>query len=325
MKRHLNVLITGMGSANALCVLKGLHIQNEFDVFVLGTDINEKNNIAGSSFCDKFCQVPPAADEEAYIGAIVDIIKSNNIDLLIPFVGPELEVLSRNRDFIEQCTYPLVSSYETVMICNDKLKTYYFLKSMGYQALETAYVHDYSKIKEIISVFGLSYPFIAKPRKGAGSRGVYQINNEEELVLIKRVEEPIIQEMGIGDMYVVDLFCDGKKVLSAVPRKTLEVRAGLHYKTVVERDQKLIEESKKLAEKLDFRGPVNIQWFKNGDSLRVLEINPRFSGSCHVTTAAGVNNPLMALKMAAGDELETIEDFKIVKMCRHWEEVFYDI
>ena len=226
MKR-VKVLVTGVGSTTAISVIKGLRIQNEFDVFIVGTDINEKNNIAGSKFCDKFFKVPPAVDEENYISALIDIIHSESIDLLIPIVDIELEVIARNKDIIEKLTYLLLSSYDTVMICNDKFRTYEFFNRLGIPTLKTILVDDFSNIENLLDHSGIEFPFIVKPRKGVGSRDVYKVQNKEELFLIKRVKDPMIQEMGRGQEYTIDVFCDGRKIISAVPRKRIETRAGV--------------------------------------------------------------------------------------------------
>ena len=323
MKRKFRVLITGVGSTTAISVIKGLKKQNEFDVFIIGADINEKDNIAGSKFCDKFFKVPPAVEEKNYINTLVDIINSESIDLLIPIVDIELEVIARNRDVIEDSTYLLLSSYNTVMICNDKWRTYEFFKKLGMPTLKTILLDDFSNIKNFIDSADIDFPFIVKPRKGVSSRDVYEIHNEEELFLLKKVKDPIIQEIGRGEEYTIDVFCDGKRLISAVPRKRIETRAGISYKGQTEKDEKLINYARKIAEELNIRGPANIQCFKSDDKVKFFEINPRFSGSLPLTIAAGVNTPLFALKMAAGEKLEPVKDFKIVKMCRYWEEVFY--
>jgi len=321
--KKINVLITGVGSTTALSVIKGLKKQNEFDVFIVGTDINEKYDIAGSKFCDKFFKVPIAFEEENYIDTLVSIINSESIDLLIPIVDIELEVIARNRNIIEKSTYLLLSSYNIIMTCNDKLKTYEFFENIGIPTLKTVLFDDSSDIKNLIDSAGVDFPFIVKPRKGVSSRDVYEIQNEEELPLIKRIKDPVIQEKGRGQEYTIDVFCDGEKVISAVPRRRIETRAGISYKGITEKDKKLINYAKKIAEELHIKGPANIQCFKNGDEVKFFEINPRFSGSLPLTIAAGVNTPLFALKMAAGEELRPTMDFKIVRMCRYWEEVFY--
>lgn len=324
MRRSLNVLITGIGSTTALSVIKGLRKQDEYDVCIVGTDINEKSDIAGSHFCDKFFKVPFATKEGEYIGTLIDIINSQSIDLLIPIVDIELEVIAQDKDIIEKSTYLLLSAYETVMICNDKFKTYEFFNRSGMPAIKTILVGDFGDIKNLIADSNIDFPLIAKPRKGVSSRDVYEIRSDEELFLIKDIKDAVIQEKGEGQEYTIDIFCDKGRLVSAVPRKRLETRAGISYKGQTEKDDKLISYAEKIGEELNIKGPANIQCFKNGKDVKFFEINPRFSGSLPLTTAAGVNTPLFALKMAARQELEPIEDFKIVKMCRYWEEVFYD-
>jgi len=44
--RKINVLITGVGSTTAISAIKGLRKQKEFKIFIVGVDINEKDNIA---------------------------------------------------------------------------------------------------------------------------------------------------------------------------------------------------------------------------------------------------------------------------------------
>ena len=86
MVRHINVLVTGVGSTTAISVIKGLRRQEEFRVSVVGVDINDRTDIAGSSFCDRFFKVPPATDESNYLNALHDIVASESVDLLVPIV-----------------------------------------------------------------------------------------------------------------------------------------------------------------------------------------------------------------------------------------------
>lgn len=313
-----------MGSTTAISVIKGLRKQEEFNVFIVGTDINERDNIAGSKFCNKFFKIPPAIEEENYIRALVSIIEAESIDLFIPIVDIELEVMARNKHIIEKLTYLLLSFYDTIMICNDKLKTYEFFESTGIPTFKTVLLNDSSDIKDIINSADIEFPLIVKPRKGVSSRDVYEIQGESDFLFIKKVKDAIVQEKGKGQEYTIDIFCNGEILISAVPRKRIETRSGISYKGQTAKDEKLINYAKKIAEELKIKGPANIQCFKNGDDVRFFEINPRFSGSLPLTIAAGVNTPLFALKMATGEKLEPVEDFKIVKMCRYWEEVFYD-
>lgn len=325
MKRKFRVLITGVGSTTAISVIKGLKMQKEYKVSIVGIDINDKNNITGSKFCDKFFKIPPAIEEEKYVNSLTRIIKSESIDLLIPIIDIELEVIARNMSIFKEFTNVLVSSYETIVICNDKYKTYEFFNSIGIPTPKTLLVNstDVNQIISKLRLANIDFPIIVKPRKGVSSRDVYEIRNEEELCLIKRVKDPVIQEKVKGQEYTIDVFSNGKKVISVVPRKRIETRSGISYKGQTVKDDELIHYAKKIVKELNIIGPANIQCFKNENGVEFIEVNPRFSGSLPLTIAAGVNTPLFALKMVAGEDLEPINDFKIVKMCRYWEEVFY--
>ena len=322
MKRNLRVLITGVGSTTALSVIKGLKKQTEYGVYTVGVDTNLSDEISGSKFCSKFYQVPHASDEKKYVDTLNDLINSESIDLVIPIVDAELEVISRNRDAVEDSAFLLLSSYHTIKNCLDKMKIYQFFKNINIPTPKTVPVDQNSDIKSLIQ--NISFPLIVKPRTGVSSRDVYEIRNEQELCLLKRVKNPIIQEMAKGQEYTIDVFYDGDKLVSAVPRKRIETRAGISYKGQTEKDETLINYASKIAEKLSIKGPANIQCFKDGAKVLFTEVNPRFSGGLPLTIAAVVNTPLFALKMAAGEQLKPINDFKIVKMCRYWNEIFYE-
>jgi len=324
MKR-INVLITAVGSATAISVIKGLRMQNEYDVFIVGTDINDANTIAGVQFCDTFFKVSPANKEREFIEKLVDIIKLKSIDLVIPIVDTELEVISKNKEILEKYTNILISSYKTIMTYNDKYETYKFFLEHNIPTPKTILVESNipEKILAEINNAGIDFPVIAKPRKGVSSRGVWEIYNEKEIVLVNRIKGPIIQEKIFGQEYTIDVFSDGKKPIAIVPRKRIETRAGISYKGETEYDKTLISIAKKIVKELDIYGPANIQVIKGRDEINVIEVNPRFSGSLPLTIAAGINMPLLAIKLAMGETLDPIDKFKKVRMCRYWEEVFF--
>jgi carbamoyl-phosphate synthase large subunit len=322
--KSLRVLITGVGSTTSLSVIKGLRKQQEYDVFIVGTDTNVDDNIAGSAFCDLFFQVPSAGHSGEYVAAIQELVSKHSIDLFIPIINDELEIIAENRKAIEKSTYVLLSSYDTVLTCNDKCKTFKFFNDLGLPTLKTIDVAGSRKPQELLSESGITFPFFAKPRKGLGSSDVYEIRNKEEIGLINRIKDPIIQEKALGQEYTIDVFCDGEKMITAVPRSRLETKSGISYKGKTEKDYRLVEYARIISEKLKIKGPANIQCFKKDDEVRFTEINSRFSGGLSLTIQSGVNTPLLALKLAAGEKLKVIEDFEIVEMCRYWDEVFYN-
>lgn len=322
MPNKINILVTGVGSTTAISVIKGLKRQKEFETTIIGTDIFSEHEIAGSRFCDDFFVVPPAIKESEFISKLLKIIETKSIDILIPIVDIELEVISRNKDAFKE-TFVLLSSYDIIITCNDKLKTYNYFQKFKIPTLKTILIENIKDIPNAISNSAIEYPFIAKPRNGVSSRDVYEIKNKKENVLIRRINNPIIQEKGYGDEYTIDVFGDGEQLISAVPRKRIETRSGISYKGETSKNERLIEYSHIIYDKLRFVGPANLQCFVKGDIIKFFDINPRFSGSLPLTIESGVNTTLLGIKMAIGHQLEPITNFKDVKMCRYWEEIFY--
>ena len=323
MKSKIKVLITGVGSTTAISVIKGLKKQTKYEIKIIGTDIFQEDSIAGSKFCDKFFVVPPASNEPEYISKLLDVINKESIDILIPIVDIELEIIAKNRIAFNN-TFILLSSYETIMRCNDKMNTYEFFNKYDLPTLKTISIQKNDNINDKILDSDLKYPLITKPRNGVSSRDVYEIKNFRENALIRRVDNPILQEKGFGEEYTIDIFGDGERLISAVPRKRIETRSGISYKGKTVRNKILIKYSEIIYRKLKFIGPANLQCFVKGDDVKFFDINPRFSGSLPLTIESGINTPLLALQIVSGQQLTPITNFKIVQMCRYWDEVFYD-
>lgn len=322
MKNKINILITGVGSTTAISVIKGLKKQTKYEIKIIGTDIFPKDSIAGSEFCDKFFVVPPASNEFAYISSLLDVINKESVDILIPIVDIELEVIAKNKKAFNN-TFILISSYETIMQCNDKMNTYEFFNKYDLPTLKTISIQKNNDISNRIFDTGFKYPLIAKPRNGVSSRDVYEIKNFKENVLISRIDNPILQEKGFGEEYTIDIFGDGEKLICAVPRKRIETRSGISYKGETIKNNKLSEFSKIIYNQLKFIGPANIQCFVNNNEIKFFDINPRFSGSLPLTIEAGINTPLLGIQLYLGEKMEPINNFKEISMCRYWEEIFY--
>lgn len=321
--RNITVLVTGVGATTGISVIKGLRQQDEFSVRVVGTDINPKKMIAGSHFCDGFYTVPLAVNK-SYIPTLLDICEKEEVDLLIPIIDIELQLIAENVEtFRSRGIRVLISDLETIRICNDKYLTHKFFKESGIPTPATLLpteVDDFSK---------LDYPVFVKPRDGVSSINTFKVEGEDDLKLyMQRVPNLLIQEYLEGKEYTTDVLTDIEdgRVITVVPRERLQTKAGISYKGRTCKDERLIAYGEKIAEKAGIRGPANIQCKIQGDEIKYFEINPRFSGGLPLTIAAGVNNPFLVLKMAKGEKIpDMISEFKDnLIMTRYWEEIFYE-
>jgi len=224
--RDITVLVTGVGATTGISVIKGFRQQEEFRVRIVGTDINPRDMIAGSAFCDIFYTVPLAVDD-AYIPVMLDICKKEGVQVLIPIVDPELLVLAEKKNaFAQLGVKVVVSDPKTVRICNDKYATFDFLKHNDVPTPETRLMDKITDPK------ALSYPVFVKPRDGVSSVNAFRIDSPEEFMRVKgRVPNLVVQEHLRGEEYTTDVLADFEgHVFAVVPRRRMQTKAGISYK-----------------------------------------------------------------------------------------------
>jgi len=314
------ILVTCVGSTNALSIIKALRIQDEFEVRILGVDCAQGRWTAGAEFCDDFVTVPSFDEGERYVEALAALVKKRSIDLLLPILDREVALLGRHRDAFPSRVVQF-SPQETLELGLDKLAANDFLLEHGFDTPRTIDASDASRVRKDIARLGLAFPLIAKPRRGCSSNSVFELSSPDELCLLGRIEEPILQERAPGQEYTVDVFRDGHRVIACVPRARLASKAGQVYKARIETEPFVVAETGRLAEALRLLGPANVQGFRDADTFKVTDFNPRTSGGLPLTTAAGVNIPLLCLHLALGRPLDPIQDIASLTMCRYWEEV----
>ena len=318
----VTVLITGIGSTTAISVAKGLKRQTELDVRIVGTDINRRDEIAGSSFCDQFYTIPEAVRSE-FIPSLLDICATEGVQVIFPVIDVELEMIAARVDaFRAKGIHVWLSDAETIRVCNDKYRTYHFFIEHGIPTAKTWLP------EEITARRGeWKYPLIVKPVSGRGSVDVLQVRDELELTLaLRKVKNPLIQEYLEGTEFTIDVLTDNEaRPVAAVPRTRDETKAGISYKGRTVRDQQLIEQASRIAQTLRIKGPCNIQCRVGDSGPKFFEVNPRFSGALPLTIAAGVNSPYLLVKLAVHGKLDRsyFEFQEGVYMARYWEEVFY--
>ena len=101
-----------------------------------------------------------------------------------------------------------------------------------------------------------------------------------------------------------DLLADfNGRVISIVPRERLVIRAGVSDKGITRKHAEVIAFAKDVAERLQIVGAANIQCKFDGRELRLIEVNPRFSGGIPLTIASGADFASWLVQMAGGIEL----------------------
>ncbi len=249
----------------------------------------------------RFYTVPHGISREAFVRAVNEIIKRNNIDVVIPCVDEELMVFSYRPEHINARV--VVSPYETIRACNDKALLYETVNKEGfcpiYKVAESS--HD-------LSAFGES-PLFVKPRTARGSRGAMMFSSASEVPDDLINKGNVFCEYLPGQEYTVDVLCDFQgEPFVIVPRKRLVVAVGKSMRGETMRHPDIEERVKKLCRILRFIGPSNMQFKEAADgAMKLVEINPRFSGGLPITAEAGANTPELLYMLLKGKRPEPPE------------------
>jgi len=253
--------------------------------------------------CDRTVLLPEVKTDH-YPDQLLDICVKNNIDIVIPLIDPELEVLAPHRDRFEaEGVLLLVSPPEMIEMASDKYQTYQFAKEHGLAVPQTFI--DITVALDQLTVGALTWPVMVKPRKGSASVNITTCHDKLQLeAAFEATTEPMIQEILVGTEYGYDLF-GGRdfRSVSVYCKEKIAMRAGETDKAVSTADPVLIEFGRKLLESMNLFGPCDVDVFLTEDGPKLLEINPRFGGGYPCSHLAGADFCKKVLGLRNGEKL----------------------
>lgn len=234
----------------------------------------------------------PLAIEENYIDRLLDICKKENVDVLIPGSVPELDRISKDREYFESDDIvPILNPAEVIETGLDKWKTYEFLSENGFQCPQTVLAEDRLDLVE-----RAGFPLLVKPRSSYGSRGIFLAQNVHDLDffvghLSSQGYKPLVQEyLGLkGQEYTTGVVVSKDGYLSGSISIWRKRKGGFSHSMIVDDFKNVRENAEAIATKIGARGAINVQVMKVEEDLFTLEINPRFSGTTPIRAACGFN------------------------------------
>jgi carbamoyl-phosphate synthase large subunit len=144
-------------------------------------------------------------------------------------------------------------------------------------------------------------------------------------VLEKAVSFPelVVSEYLPGQEYSVDLLVKNGEPLVVVSRRRDVTRLGISIIGTVEDNEEVVKVAKDTVRSLHLNYNINIQLKYSTDRIpKVIEINPRVSGTIVMCTGSGVNLPYLATKLALGEEIPKVTPRYGTRMLRYYEEIF---
>lgn len=302
----MNVLITSAGQRVSLVRFFKKELNRFFNKgCVFTTDSNPKLapacHVSDGSF-----EVPKVTHND-YIDILLDICLKNDINIVIPTIDTELNILSLNIDkFKKDGIEIVISENDFVQNCRDKRKVNNLFSK-----------HDI-EIPKQFGVDELVFPVFVKPYDGSRSEGIFTALKVEDVKDEHFKNEKLMFMEYITDKdydeFTIDCYYDKHSNLKCiVPRQRIFVRAGEVNKGVTRNNFIVKEFKEKLSTLEGARGCLTIQVFlhKKLDIIKGIEINPRFGGGYPLAYLAGANFPKWIIEeYALQKEIEFFEDWE---------------
>lgn len=321
--KPLTVLVLAVGGNVSQGILKALaHAQHPYRV--LGADISP---LQMGLFTVERAFVSPWASAPEFIPWLVDLCRRESVDAILSGCEPVLMELARYREAIEigcgaRC---LVSGLEVMEIGDDKLITCAWLAGKGLP--HPAYARadapdDVARLKDDVG-----YPLIAKPRRGGGSRGLFRVDNDDDLAYACRKPGYLLQaHVGTdGEEYTVGCFVDADGNLAPSCCMRRELLSGTTYRAVLGEYAELREAAERIVASLQPLGPCNVQLRMTADGPVCFEINPRFSGSAPMRAHFGYNEAEAILEHFVKGEPVSLPLVTSGVGLRYWNELYPEL
>lgn len=312
----ITILLTGGGGAAIPGLIERLRHQEyrvvaaDMDPYAVGLYLADQGYVI------------PAGKSPDFLSAIRHICRKEQVHVLVPLVDEELlAALELEKDNITV----LLPRSEFVSVCLDKFLLMQDLQAAGIRIPTTRLASQWDTT--------MPFPLLLKPRTGRGSRGVHIVNSPQEMerVLSKseyHADALIVQEYIVGTEYTVSVVVWRDGEVQAVVPKEIVCKQGITRIAVTRRNCDIEKLCLAIQDNCHADGPFNVQLRIDQQSGQPIpfEINPRFSTTVSLTTAAGVDELGGLISQAVkGKDPEYFEDWQAgVVLLRRTLDIFID-
>ena len=292
------VLVTAIGTAASTAIVSALKDTGSF--YIIGADIYRREQVATAKDVDEFYTFPPAVvDQENYIDFELSFCKKHGVSFCFATIDEEIANVSAHREKFEEAGIKLcIPNAFLIETCHYKDRFFRWIE----ENMPEIAVKTYRSEEDIDA-----YPLFIKPIEGRASIGCSKVKDKTHLdQLIKEgicLKDYVLQEFLDGEVVSVDMIRNASTGQKTQIQRVEEIRnsSGCGIAVQIIRDEHLSDICDELMEKLELNGIVNAEFFRKDGKYRIIEVNPRLSAGTSFTMLAGLNTPLNAIRIAAGE------------------------
>lgn len=314
----IKILVTDGPNKTSLAVVRALKNDNYF----IGV-VSQYSKIITLASYSKYCDITHIIkanldDIDSYAADLLDILKSNSYDVLIPVGLKSYLAVSKYKSQFELFTKVVVADWNSIEVAFNKDKTMDFAFKLDVPIPKTTILCSEDDLKDI-----KNYPVVIKSSDNSGNFVKY-CNDELELaqkftsLSLSSKTSIIAQEyiLGFGCGFY-GVYNNGKLIAHFLHKRIKEFPITGGASAVAESyfDEKLYTYGKKICDELKWHGPIMVE-FKydiKTDDYKLIEINPKLWGSLDLTVEAGVNVPEILIDIALGRHINNFYGYKYLK------------
>ena len=302
----------GIGVARSLKEYKGLNIK----IAGLAYDAMEPG-IYMDWLIDKSFLIPyPSAGYEAIFERILYIKQTVGLDVIIPTLDSELPFYIKYRSELEHHGIKTFIPSEEQFRLRSKEYLTAIAEQSGLEAPKQAIVTSYNELATAVQEIGL--PVIVK----GTLYKAYRAHSIEEAMsyfgkIVAEWGYPVIVQQAVnGEEISVVGVGDGAGNLSGrvAVKKMSVTELGKIWTGVTIHNPKLLEATQQFVATSHWQGAFEMECIVDQNKVYLIEINPRFPAWVYFATGVGVNLPIMLLKLALGESVETAEEYQAGKL-----------
>ena len=239
-----------------------------------------------------------ALDPEGSFQSISAELEAYHYDLVIPMNDDVAIILSQHKEDLKDLTTIAVEDWETFQMASDKLKT----MQVCMQHNLPCPLSFIDKQEYLLNKNKVKFPIVVKPRTGCAAVGFHVAMDENDLIdYYNKAEQKygkmLIQEYIPQDglQYKCEMYIDrkgemkGACVFAKVRWYPIDGGSSTLNETVERPD--IIADCQKLLDEIGWRGYADIDLIEDtrDGKAKIMEINPRITGSVKICFDAGVN------------------------------------
>lgn len=267
-------------------------------------------------------RVPSAEHQpEAFVEALRRLVATDAYDVTLPLFDLCAHLVCEHKAELEAHTRIPIVAREVFMLARDKAATMRACDESGVPCPRTWHP-DTQPVAEIAAA--CDYPVLVKPRISHGAMGIVRVAKPEELApTLERIQARhgpcLVQELiPQSDLqYKAQLFRgpDGRRHAAVVFNKLryFPVTGGTSsINQTVDRPD-IIASSWELLDAIGWVGYADLDYIQDprDATAKVMEINPRVTGSVKIAFEAGVDFADLLVRQALGEPLPTYPDYRL--------------